>query len=232
VAIAAGLLASGSDTSNVNQYTTASFTPGANRLVLLTLNGSTGSGVPPAPALVGNDLTYVLATAAAISASVYQFTYRAMGAAPSAGAVVITYGGAQTGTQWSVAEFTGVDTSGTNGSGAIRQTATATFVTAISMAATLSAFGAAGNATYGAFSSNTDGPSLGSGFTQVHHCQNASPTRRLLTEWRVDNDTTPDATCSTAGQMLGAGLELVAAADVTATVVPNPWHTLRQMVPA
>ena len=73
--------------------------------------------------------------------------WRALSASPSSGAITITCANNQGNYQWSVEEYANVDTSGTNGSGAIVQTAMNQSFTgaATSITATLGAFGSAAN---------------------------------------------------------------------------------------
>lgn len=98
---------------------------------------------------------------------------------------------------WAIDEFTGEDTSGTNGSGAIVQTA----VNAVDQGAagplvvTLAAFGSAGNAAFGAFGDNGGaGYAVGSGFTALG--TDTAGARALHTEYKASSDTTVDFTWS------------------------------------
>src|SRR5207244_1719740 len=54
------------------------------------------------------------------------YLYRGLSAAPSAGAITVTFDISVSGFSWSVVEFSGVSTSGSNGSGALGTPAQAT----------------------------------------------------------------------------------------------------------
>lgn len=207
--VSVNTLTTGSGGSAATTYTTASISPGSNRLILVWVLGEVtfGGAVPVAPTLTGNGLTYVqVATRvndSGASLATQRLTlYRAMGASPSTGAITITHT-AQTGGQrsctWSVVEFSGVDTGGTNGSAAVVQSATNSIpdLTASSLTVTLGAFSSASNATAGGFgearSPGTD-VTPGSGFTQLHDTGSTAGNSRLFSEWKSTNDTTVDAT--------------------------------------
>ena len=122
-------LTSFQDSTDATSYATASITPTANYLVLASVTSSK-SGTPDTPTLSGNSLTWVQYNQIAYDTSGTQRTttfFRAMGASPSAGALTADFGGAtQTACVIVVDQFSGVDTSGTNGSGAIVQSVTGT----------------------------------------------------------------------------------------------------------
>ena len=127
MSITATNLTAGSSGTDSQTYNTASVSPGANRLILVpvTIRNYTAANLGTI-SLSGNGLTWVevaTVTYSSIASSQNRTSiFRAMGASPSAGAITITISGSgQTACAWSVDEFDGVDTSGTNGSGAIVQ---------------------------------------------------------------------------------------------------------------
>lgn len=229
MAVTISNLTSGNDTDGGSSSTTASVTPGSNKLELLSVSSRTNiTADPNQPTVTGNGLTWV-----AINSIVYDTTsasrkritlFRAMGASPSTGAITIDFGGqAQTDVVWSLDEASGIDTGGTNGSAASVQSATAKDETgsATSLTVTLAAFADAGNATFGAICvDNNSAASVGSGFTQL-----AVPTttnQRLISEWKATNDTGVDASFGTSGLIGGVAIEIKAAAGVTdVTVSPS-----------
>lgn len=163
-------------------------------------NDSVNASAPSS--VTGNGLTWVqVATVAFDTAGAIRSTLtllRALGAAPSAGAVTINFAATHHSSSWSVIEFSGVDTGGTDGSAAVVQSVTdlsASDADGI-LSVALAAFGSANNATYGMFGSNgSAGFTPGLGFTEIHDVPQAtSPTSVLMTEFRVDNDTSVDAT--------------------------------------
>lgn len=129
MAITASNLTAGGSLTDSQTYDTASVTPGANRLVLVSVGiRNYGAANLGTISLSGNGLTYVevaTITYSSIAAPLSRLSiFRGMGASPSAGAITITVSGTgQNSCAWSVDEFAGTDTSGTNGSGAIVQSA-------------------------------------------------------------------------------------------------------------
>ncbi len=139
--------------------------------------------------------------------------WRTMGASPSTGTVDFGFGGStQLNAAWAVIECTSPDTSGSNGSGAIVQSATNLVEPGTSLTVTLGAFGDAGNATLGVFGLATNqAVTPGTGFTELAEEQNSEGIT-LQVQWRNDNDTSVDASWSSidAG---GVAIEIKAAAS-------------------
>lgn len=165
----------GNATGSLTSTPTASLSPASNTLLLLTVSQRTGiTADPNQPTATGNGLTWVVVNSIVFdttSSSRRRVTVlRALGSSPSSGAVTIDCGGqTQTDIVWSVDQVNGVDLSGTNGSGAIIQSAANKdeTLTASALTVTLSPFSDARNASFGGFSTgnDTDGHSAGSGFT-------------------------------------------------------------------
>lgn len=223
MAITQNSLAGGGSTTDGTSVATASFTPTANRLVLAAILTTHGSATPNEPTASGNGLTWVSVASVpfnTVGTPRSRLTvFRAMGAAPTAGALTFDFAGqTQQVFGWSVTEFDGVDTSGTNGSGAIVQAATnAQNTVATTFTVTLGAFADANNGTYGAFGIDAQTAiTVGSGFTQIHSQAQATPDQRIYTEWRADNDTSVDAT-SVSRDWGGIGIELAVAPAGTTT---------------
>lgn len=217
------------DVDGDSSATTASVTPGSNKLQLLSVFSRTGiSTEPNQPTVSGNGLTWVAI------ASIYFDTdsssrkklslFRALGASPSTGTITIDFGGQnQTDVFWTLDEVSGMDTSGTNGSGAIVQSATTKDETSGGglITVTLGAFSSAYNATFGTFASDEGAggtPSVGSGFTLLA-TQHPSPLNETITEWKGANDTTVDATMPSASgeKMGGIAIEIAAAVAASTT---------------
>lgn len=221
MAIAFTNLTSGNDTSGTSGATTASVTPGSNRLQLLRVESRTNiTENPNQPTATGNSLTWVVINSIVFdsaSASRRRVTlFRALGASPSAGTIAIDFGGQnQTHCSWGLDEVTGMDTSGTNGSGAIVQSATNSDETlaVTSLTVTLAAFGSADNATYGAFGNSnlTDHQmSVGTGFTLTNN--NGSTTSiQGISEYKLSNDTSVDINQVTNAEIGGIAVEIKAA---------------------
>lgn len=221
MAIVATNLTTGGDTDGNSTASTASITPSANKLILLTVVSRTGiTADPNQPTASGNGLTWVVINSVvydATSSSRRRVTcLRAMGASPSSGAVAIDFGGQnQTDVAWVVDELSSIDTSGTNGSGAIVQTALASdgTNTVSTITATLAAFGSTNNATYGSIGAggNTFTFTPGSGFATIG--DNApSANLRATSEFRNDNDTTVNFSLSGNQEMGLIAIEIKMAA--------------------
>lgn len=212
------LTTNGSDV-DATSFTTASITPTANALVLAAV--AAGKAVPVGTAtLTGNGLTWV----EAVSPVLYDvagtggtlWLFRAMGASPSAGTVGIDFGGVtHLACVWSIVEFTGVDTSGSNGSGAVVQSVGEVEIDLGNTASvTLAAFSNVNNATFGAAAKQTnEGFTPGTDFLELGDFAVATPVVSVLTEWQAANDTTVDCSWATAGEKSGIiGVEVKAAA--------------------
>lgn len=225
MAIAPTALAGAGDQSNASSYATASITPTANCLIEATITNRRASAVAT-PTLSGNGLTWVqVDTVDVTAAGVARITvFRAMGASPSAGVVTIDFGGStQINCCHSIVEYAGVDTSGTNGSGAVVQSKTATGTGTVGTADFDAAFGdAVNNATSDAIMFLTGGGATvapEAGFTELHDVNAATENNRLQTAWRLGEDQTPAPTSSASvgwGQIV---LEIKAAGGA-ATVTP------------
>lgn len=202
--------------------TTASVSPGSNRLILAGFVFSFLSVVASAPAcsVAGNGLTWVQIANRVFrqsGANYWQclYLYRALGASPSSGTITATSDGFYH-AAYAVSEFIGIDTSGTNGSGAIVQSATNWGDGVGSLTVTLSSFSNANNATYGLFTASA-GTQLtftpGTGFTEIH--DTGQDYASIGTQWRNDNDTSVDSTFSgTASGSAGIAVEIKAALPV------------------
>jgi hypothetical protein len=220
MAVAGKNLTNNVSETDANSYTTASVSPTANNLILLTVVNRSGDSVNTVPTATGNGLTWVQVNSVAYDAGGSSrrtlTVLRAMGASPSSGAITIAFAGVtQTDCLWSVDQFSGIDTSGTNGSGAIVQSNTVIDPNGGTVTVTLAAFGSADNATFGAFGdSSTTLWTQGSGFTALGSKASTNNTT-IFTEWKAPNDTSVDASgfASDAG---GIGIEIKAAAAATA----------------
>lgn len=181
MSITPSTLTSAMSTTDAASYATASITPAANRLVLLAIESRIAVGVaggPQTPTATGCGLTWVTVVVktgynGAGTPNRKLTLLRGMGASPSTGAITIDFNAeTQTHCGHSVIEFSDTNQTGTHGSGAIVQTASADDGGVLGTEATTT-FAAnisdANNLTY-AWALNT-GPSTitaGSGFTSHH----------------------------------------------------------------
>ncbi len=144
------------NTTGATSYTTASISPAANKLYILTVaNKIPSAGTPNTPTVTGAGMTWTqIATRRDTSSgdNGRRITmFRALSASPGSGALTIDLGGQTQGNcAWSVDEFSNIDTTGTNGSGAIVQEADNDVTgTLTSSSVTLAALGSPNNAVYG-----------------------------------------------------------------------------------
>lgn len=185
-AISVTQLTSGTNfAGGISSFSTASVTPGSNHLILIAVSNNTGVGT--FTGCTGNGLTWVQVRqqVSAVSTGANMAVFRALGASPSAGAITCTFSTTSAGYIWQVYDISGVDTTGTNGSGAVVQSAIVTASGSIPTA-TLAAFGSASNGTVGVIYEAAAGGTISAatGFTLI-----AGPNTTNVGEWRTDNST-------------------------------------------
>lgn len=218
IAIGVTPLTASAAAASAQSWSTASVTPTSQRLVLLCVSwaASTAAVANPIASVTGCGLTWVLvfgqtygAATGTSNARHRMEVWRALGTAPTAGAITVTHATSQPGIGrcWSVFELFSTDLSGTNGSGAIRQTASNRATAGTTLTATLGAFGSASNATVG-FGGGGNVMSVGTGFTAITAQRSTStPDVSLITEWFLGIDTTVN--CTQASDQMGViGIEI------------------------
>lgn len=209
-------------TTGATSYTTASWTPVSNKLYLVTVVQRTAISTDPnLPTLTGNGITWV-----SVDSVVYDTTsssrrrltvFRGLDASPTTGTLVIDCGGqAHTNCDWAIDEWSGMDTSGTSGSGAIVQSATNFSGGASTLTATLSAFSSVNNATFGAAGTALDHAITEAGWTQLSD-QIDSVSTAQASAFIVSNDTTVTFTQASPAEFGVIGIEIKAAATGTPT---------------
>lgn len=192
-------LTSGFDNSaGKTSWVTASISPAADSLILLSFNVRNGiSTNPTISSISGNGLTWVLVSSInqdnnSVS-RLTTFVYRAMGNAPTTGTVTITTGENETGMGWSIDQFKGVNISGTNGSGSVIQSGTAAELiapTVTSLTVTLNSFMTNDNVAFGAIGAGSnDVFVVGSGFIQLANNWDGTGGTDLATEWKRNDNT-------------------------------------------
>lgn len=213
MAISASNLATTGSNADATSYTTASISPGTNKLLLAWVY-SISASAPNTPTASGNDLTWVQVDSQIDSSNLRRITlFRAMGN-PSSGTVTFDFSGqTQTGCAWSIVQYSGVDITGENGSGAIVQSAkNASAGTATSLTVTLGTFSYSKNATVGGFGiplNTAATPVVGSGFTATGQRNQATPNLSIGSEFLAGNDTSVDMTSGASSiQWVGIAAEL------------------------
>ncbi|MGE5742462.1 MAG: Ig-like domain-containing protein, partial [Gemmatimonadota bacterium] len=185
------LLTSGTNRANQRVYTTASISPAPNALLTVAVR-SRRSGGALTPTVTGGGMTTWTQVASVdydvVTAPLARLVvFRAMSAAPGSGPITITYSNSVSNADWVVSQWTGVDLSGANGSGAIGQTGSARGNAVAALTSDLAPFGAAGNVALGLLGAATNGPaaSPGAGFTEIAEPSSGENTL-LEAEWGVN----------------------------------------------
>lgn len=218
------------DTVARTAYPTASFTPVANRLYLAvavyTPEIASGGGFSNFSTTTG--LTFVdtgLANGWASGAGAMS-VYRALKSSGlSAGTVTANFTNNRTGCIIMVIEWDGVDTSGTDGSGAIAQAVGRTGIAGSTPTVPLAAFGSANNGTFGTFGAgNSSGITVGGAFASASSTTYNTPNTSGLAEYALSNQTTVDASNSSA--WVGFAFEIVAAAAAGRATKNSRSHPL------
>jgi hypothetical protein len=137
--------------------------------------------------------------------------FRAMSASPGSGPITITFSGNVSNSDWIVSQWTGVDQSGTNGSGAIGQIGSARGDAVTALSVPLVAFANANNVAYGAVGARLNAPAItpGSGFTEIAEVTPGESTL-LEAQW-AKNLNTIQASISIAKNAAILGIEIKAA---------------------
>ncbi|MGE5144961.1 MAG: Ig-like domain-containing protein [Acidobacteriota bacterium] len=190
-AIAHTLLTSGNNAANQKVYTTASIAPAPNALITIAVLMRRSSGVI-SPTITGGGMTKWDLVANADfdtqgTPTKRLIIFRAMSATPGSGPVTITFTSSVSNVQWIVSQWDGVETGGTNGSGAIVQTGTARSDGATTLGVALAPFAAANDVAYGAVGVAKNGPAVtpASGFTEIAEVSSGE-TSALETEWATN----------------------------------------------
>ncbi|HMA39250.1 MAG TPA: Ig-like domain-containing protein [Gemmatimonadales bacterium] len=186
------LLTSGHDVVNQRTYITGSISPAPNTLVTVAVLTHQSSAAAPSPTLSGGGMASwdVVATVAYNGATPLDrlTIYRAVSAAPGSGPITIMSSITVSNCQWIVSQWTGVDLSGTNGSSAIAQTASASGTAVATLTAALGDFAGATSVAYGAFgvANATAVIAPGSGFATIDQQPSGESTvGDLFAEWAV-----------------------------------------------
>ena len=235
MAIAVTAISAVASTVNSATYAINSFTPVANRLYILAIESShAANAVDPTITPSNTGLNYVKIVARPWStSSANQSTlsiWRAM--KPSGlttGVDTIDFATiVQTGCTYSLIELTGIDTSGTDGSGAIVQSNSAfddtTTATAINV--TLAALANANNIGYSAAGVNANiTQTPGHSETKIDDLGHTLPSYALQTQWLINTATL--GTTFVAGQNSGIAAIEIAAAPVAGGIRPSVRQSLQ-----
>ena len=196
-AITHTLLTSGNDVNNVKVYTTASISPVPNALVTIAVETHQATSAAPIPTISGGGMASwdVVGTVTFDTLGLPRkriTIFRAMSAAPGSGPITITSSATLSNCQWIVSQWSGVETSGTNGSGAIVQTGANAADAVTTLATPLAPFSNAANVAYGVFGINSNVVAItpATGFTEIDEQPSTESTAAdLFAEWAVNRPT-------------------------------------------
>lgn len=187
MALSASNLTFKSDTTNAVSYDTSSIQPSSSSLVLVSIHNRISAGTAGTPTLTGNGLTYVLVnqTTGLNRAS---HLFRALGVSPTSSLVTISFSTqTQTEVTWVIDQITGTDTSGSNGSGAVVQSANGS-TTDTSLTLFLNNFGSSNNFGYGCVEHGANNDTTpNAGFNELADVGNSEVGTRLATIYLVNN---------------------------------------------
>lgn len=210
MAIAAFHLTTDGNETDQTSYTTASISPTANRLVILTVRNAFSTG-PNTPTVSGAGMTWTQITTAVDAGNIRRVTmFRALAASPGSGALTIDLAGqSQINCNWSISEFSGIVTTGTNGADAVVQSNTNTAnATNTGLTVTLSAFGSTNNASHGVCIKNASNvPVAGSGFTEL---ASYTTVNKVESEWQINDNTVDWTWASESNISQGVAIEMQA----------------------
>ena len=204
------VLTGGSSTTDGTSFQTATITPAANNLILLCISGQSASAMNPV--ISGNGLTWVLIGNTSTGANVRTtFLYRAMGASPTAGKITISDSVTYTQLLWTVVQCGGVDTSGTNGSGAIVQSITGSQTAVTSFSTSLVSAITAGNASLAVVGCNNAVTiSAGTNWTSIDQESQTSQTQGQMVEFAAAGQQACSGTFSASATSFVVGVEIKA----------------------
>lgn len=231
MAITAAFSKGGNSTSDTNIYTFTAWgvAPADNTLLLCAVWNTITTNADAPTSVTGAGLTWVqVATTLFPSGNPRVSIWRALGTGATTAAPVFTFPASQNGMRYQIYAYSGVDTSGTNGSGAVTQPATTTGTGTVA-SATLSALGSANNAAYYvmAGATNTLTTADDNGFSDTAQLTVAdTDAMTCRSGWKL-NATNPSVSWTGSQKWAMCVCEIKAAASGTA--VPVFMNIQRQM---
>jgi len=204
--------------TDATSYSFGSVAASNNRLYVVFLNTAIGSGTAPAATgVLGAGLTFneigpaggeLYSGAAGVRR---MQAWRALvGSGATTGAITINLNGTSIGMDAVLLEFTGMDTSGANGSGAIVQSVSAEVNGGTSLSLSMAAFGSSSNRPVAFFSHRLNEASAEeAGYIKLDDGNHTAPTHSAVCEWNATTaETSPSASWVTAADGAGFALEV------------------------
>lgn len=196
----------GASNAAATSYTTASVNVYANRLYLLTVLSV--AGLTPTSFTGTLGLTWSLVNSTGYNGAAQKvLLYGAIPAADAQGTITINFASASN-IAWSVDTFAGVDTSSTVANAVVQSAINNG--TSNTPSATLAAFSATDNPTFGVMAANSGATAISAGasFTQLEENRVPGAAPNLLTEWAFTNQTTVNSSTSGSPAWGAIGVEL------------------------
>lgn len=208
--------------TDANSYSFPSISASNDRLYIVFVNtAASGSVAPAASSVAGAGLNFTeigvpggLLYSSSPGVRRIQAWRALSSSGATAGPIAITLNGTSIGSDAVLLEFSGVDTSGSNGSGAVAQSATA-LTNGTSLAVTLGAFGSSNNRPLAFFSHRVnEGTTEGPGYTELDDAVHGGPVTGAQCQWHASApETTPSASWSTQAAAGGFAIEVRASAS-------------------
>jgi len=219
-AITATVLNQAGDGADVSSYT-ASIQPSANGLILAWITNNDAD----IPSLSTPGITWVMVDTISWESNPYRTTlFRAMPTSVGSNPVDVTMnfsGVKQGGCSWSIIQFKGVATWGTNGDAAVVQYKSEASITDLPIGSNFSVILGAitsGNATAGGFAFSTVGssvPSPGAGYNGFGVATHGAPATTILGEWKSAGASTVNVTQGSVSKIAGIAVEIGSASTTT-----------------
>ena len=220
MAITPTLLTSGFDETDSVTHSTASITLPANQLVLLALHKSRAAAAPQVATATTTGATWVSIVQQAYNTSGTPRSrlslFRTMVTSDVTGIITMANSSSHDMALWSVVAFSGVDTSGADGAGAIVQAVNGLLNSSLTWSNTLAAFGdATNNAAYQTTSTDIVTTLTPDELTQLHDVDSA--VRSLWTGWVIGQTLTPSGTIGSSSDWAAIAVEIKASAEASMT---------------
>lgn len=202
------------DTTNTDVYISPIWSPVFNRLYLLAVVHSDAAAEATEPTVTTSGRTWTNIGSVpfdTIASNLHRLTvFRSLNTNSSSETYTVTFGDNSTGCLTHLTEVSGIVTTGTNGSNAVRNIVTGNANATANPAITLGAFSSGDNGTWACVGSDiATAPTAGAGFTTLAASTYSTPTTGLYTEWTYVNDTSVNCTLASS-DWGGLALELVA----------------------
>jgi cell wall assembly regulator SMI1 len=209
------------DSVDGSSFAFAPITASNSKLYLVFLSTSTGTApAPSATSVSGAGLTFTeiggpggVLYSGSIGLRRIQ-AWRALSSSGGTGSIAINLSGTSTSLDAVLLEFSGVDTSGTNGSGAVAQSATAKVSSVTSISVALTPFSHPDNRPVAFFNHRVDEATTHeAGYTELDDATHTAPLAGAECEWHAGAaENTPSASWATAAAAGGFAIEIRAGA--------------------